>query len=148
MKSRRVVTYLILAPALFVSMLGCVKKENASPVADETAREPSVQAIEPQSSEASISPQMEQFLSKTVGTQKVTAGHQIREFFDLWEQVLYQASDSMDIDFQIELEEKFEKDHVWENKTHREVLDDLCREYGLVWTITGPNTIQISKKAE
>ena len=148
MKSRCVVTYLVLASVLFVSMLGCAEKEETSPAEDEMAREPSVQVIEPQTPEQSISPVMEQFLSKTIGTQEVTAGHQIRELFDLWEQVLYQASDSMDIDFEIELEEQFQKDHIWENKTHREVLDDLCRENGLVWTITGPNTIHISKKAE
>lgn len=146
MKLRIVLNYLTVLSILFASMLGCSKKEDSSTVDDDTASESSIQVTRPESPIQSISPIMDEFLRKTVGTKKVTAGHQIREFFYFWEDVLHHPSNSIEIYFEIELEDKFQRDHIWKNKTNREILDELCQEYNLIWTITEPNTIRINKK--
>jgi len=148
MKSRSALCYLTVSSVLFAFVLGCSKKEDSPTAEDETAPESSIQATEPESPEQSISPLMDQFLRKTVGTKKVTAGHQIREFFDFWEEILHHPRISVEIYFEIELEEKFQRDRTWENKTNREILDELCQENDLVWTITEPNTIRINKRSE
>ena len=70
------------------------------------------------------------------------------EFFSFWEAVLHHPSNSMGIYFEVELEEKFQRDHIWKNKTYQEILEDLCKEYNLIWTTPKSNTIRISKKPE
>jgi hypothetical protein len=118
-------------------------------VEDETAPESNIQTTEPESPEQPISPLMGQFLKKTAGSYKnASAGHQMSEFFSFWEDILHHPRFSMDINFEVELEGKFQRDHIWENKTNQEILDDLCKEYNLIWTTPEPNTIRISKKPE
>ena len=147
MSTRRHIVHLASLIIMFASMLGCSKKEDSSLAEDETAPESSIQATEPESPAQSVSPLMDQFLKKTAGSyKKVTAGNDISEFFGAWENFLHHPRISIEIYFDVELEEKFQRDHIWENKTNQEILDDLCNEYNLTWTITEPNTIRVSKK--
>jgi hypothetical protein len=150
MKSRNVLTYLIVITIMLAFMPGCSKKEDSSTVEDETAPESNVQATEPESPEQSVSPLVGQFLKKSAGSyKKVIAGIDINDFFGNWENRLqHHPRTPMEIYFDVELEEKFQRDHIWENKTNQEVLDDLCNEYNLAWTTPEPNTIRISKKPD
>ncbi len=146
MKSRNVLSNLIAVTILLAFMSGCSKKEDTSTVEDETAPESSIQATETKSARPSISPVMDQFLKKTVGTKNASAGYQISEFFSFWEEILHHPRISMNIYFEVDIDEPFQRDHTWKNKTNREILDELCKEYNLTWTITEPDTIQITKK--
>lgn len=148
MKSRRVLGCLVVLSILVALLSGCSKRDDAAAVEEEPGAASSVSAVEPEASEASISPTMAQFLGKTVGTQKVTAGHELQELFALWEQVLHHPRVSMEIYFEVDVEGEFQQDHTWENKTHREILDDVCQENDLVWTITAGDTIAIRKKPQ
>lgn len=46
------------------------------------------------------------------------------------------------------MEDKFQRNHDWKKMTNRAILDSICQECDLVWTITEPDTIRISKKPE
>ena len=78
----------------------------------------------------------------------VTAGGQISGIFELWEALFHHPKNPnpMDIYFEVEAEGKVQKDHVWENKTYRTVLDEYCQDNDLIWKITGPNTIRIENR--
>ena len=144
MKRRSVLSYLTVLSILFASILGCDKKEDTSSVENETPSESTITAPEQETSGQSISPLVDQFLKKSLSTVKVTAGNQISGIFELWEAILHHKS--MDIYFEVEAEGKIQKDHVWKDKTYREILDEYCQDNDLVWVITKPNTIRISKK--
>jgi len=147
MDSRCVLSWFTVMIVMLASILGCSKKEDSSTTKDEVESKSSIQATE--SAEQSISPLMDQFLRKTAGSRKtVSAGTQMSEFFTFWETFLQHPRNSMNIYFDVELEETFQKDHAWEKKTNQEVLDDLCKEYNLNWEITDSDTIRISKKAD
>ena len=118
--------------------------EATSSVENETSSESTITAPEQETSEQSISPLMDQFLKISPSTVKVTAGNQIGVIFELWEVVLHHKS--MDIYFEVEAEGKIQKNHVWEDKTYREILDEYCQDNDLVWRITEPDTIRIEKK--
>ncbi len=116
--------------------------EDTSSVENETSSEPTITAPKKETSEQPISPLMDEFLRKSAGsTVKVTAGTQISAHFELWEAILQHKS--MDIHFEVEAEDKVQKDHVWKNKNYRTVLDEFCLDNNLVWKITGSNTIRI-----
>ena len=141
---RSVLSYLTVLSILFASMLGCDKKEDTSSVENETPSESTITTPE-----QSISPLMDQFLRKSAGSYvNVTAGGQISGIFELWEALFHDPKNPnpMDIYFEVEAEGKIQKDHVWKDKTYREVLDEYCQDNDLVWKITGPNTIRIEKK--
>ena len=131
-------------------MLGCAKEEDTSSAETETLTEPNIPDtpdIVQETPEQSISPLMDKFLRKSYGSMNVSAGNQIRAFFDLVEYGLHNhPRDPMKIYFEIEVEAEVERDHVWKNKTFRKILDEYCQENNLVWTIIGPDTIRISKK--
>jgi hypothetical protein len=145
-KISKIIIYFLAVSLLFASLWGCSKKEDSPTVEDETTSESAIQETEMESSAQTISPLMEQFLGKTVKTRKATAGYQISEFFYFWQDLLHNPRISMEIYFDVELEAKFQRDHIWKNKTSREILDELCQEYNLIWTITEPNTIRIDKR--
>ena len=145
MKLRSVLSYLTVLSILFTSILGCDKKEDTSSVENETPSESTITAPEQETSGQSISPLMDQFLKESPSHINVTAGKsQISDIFELWEAILHHKS--MDIYFEVEAEGKIQKDHVWKDKTYREILDEYCQDNDLVWVITKPNTIRISKK--
>ena len=144
MKLRSVLSYLTVLSILFASILGCDKKEDTSSVKNETPSESTITAPEQETSVQSISPLMDQFLKESPSHVNVTAGNQISGIFELWEAILHHKS--MDIYFEVEAEGKIQKDHVWKDKTYREILDEYCQDNDLVWVITKPNTIRISKK--
>jgi hypothetical protein len=139
MKLRSVLSYLTVLSILFASILGCDKKEDTSPVEIDRPSESVVAAPE-----QSTSPHIEQFLKLSPSHVNVGAGTQISGIFEMWETMLHHKS--MDIYFEVEPELKIQKDNVWKDKTYREILDELCEDNGLVWVITKPNTIRISKK--
>jgi hypothetical protein len=93
-------------------------------------------------------PEMGQFLAKAVRAKSVAAGHGIREFFDFWQEMLHTPRIDLKIYFEVAVEGTFEEDHNWENTTYREILDDVCRRNNLVWTITEPDVVRITKKSE
>lgn len=148
MKSHFILKWITVSLILLVlvSMVGCSKKDHSTTNEDEINSESAVQATETESSTQTISPLMKQFLSKKVKTRKATAGYQISEFFDFWQDLLHNPRISLEIYFDVELDTKFKRDHIWENKSNREILNELCREYNLTWTITGSDTIKITKK--
>jgi len=144
MKLRSVLSYLTVLSILFASILGCDKKEDTSSVENETPSESTITAPEQETSGQSISPLMDQFLKESPSHLNVTAGRPISDIFELFELSLHLKS--MDIYFEVEAEGKVQKDHVWKDKTYREILDEYCQDNDLVWVITKPNTIRISKK--
>lgn len=144
MKLRSVLSYLTVLSILFASILGCDKKEDTSSVENETPSESTITAPEQETSGQSISPLMDQFLKESPSHVNVTAGIQISGIFELWETMWHHKS--MDIYFEVDPELKIQKDNVWKDKTYREILDELCEDNDLVWVITKPNTIRISKK--
>jgi hypothetical protein len=148
MMSRCVLGSLIGLSILFASLSGCSKKEDAPPVEAETAPETRVTTVEAELPEEPVSAAMAEFLGKSVGRRKVSAGEPIHEYFAFWETLLHRPEVGMEIYLKIEVEKEFQADRVWENKTNREFLDSLCQENGLVWTIAGPDTIRISAKAK
>ena len=142
---------LVLSIFVFVGFfcVGC--KKTPDEVSQEAVAEydqPATETIT--ASEQTISPLMDQFLRQSAGsTFGVKAGTQISGIFEMWEAVLQHKS--MEIHFEIEAactlgDGEVQKDHVWENKTNRTVLDEYCQDNDLVWKITGPNTIRIEKK--
>lgn len=148
MKTRSVFYCLAVLAILFGSMSGCAKEEDVLPVEEETAPEATVQAVEQEAPEVAVSPDMEQFLAKVVSARQVAAGHGIREYFDFWQELLHNPRIAMKIYFEVKVEQKFQKNHDWRNMTNQEILDAVCQEYDLVWTITEPDTIRITKRAE
>ncbi len=147
MKSRSILSCLVVLSLLVASMMGCSKEEEAPPVKEESTPEVSVQAAAPESTEPVASPAMEQFLASPAGSGSMTVHDQIGKFFDFWGQCMRNSSRKpMDIHFEVELEENFQKDHTMKGKTGREFLDDVCQENNLVWTITKLNTIRITKR--
>lgn len=138
-------TVLTVFSILFASIMGCEKKEDQSSAENETSSESTITTPDEGTSESSISPLMDQFLSDSPNTVQVTAGTTpISGLFDLWEQIFQHKS--MDIHFEVEAEGKVQKDHVWKNETYRKILDEFCQENDLTWKIVGTNTIRIEKK--
>ena len=140
-------------------MLGCSKKEEAPPVEEETAPPANVQVVQRELPEAVPSPEMERFVREAVPSptmehflknavrgKKATAGQGIRDFFERWQQALHKRSTPTQIRFDAELEDTFQNDRTWANTTNQKILESACQENHLVWTITEPNTIRITKK--
>jgi len=148
MKSSSFLSCLVVLSILFASMVGCSRKEETPPVEEETTPQASVPVAEPESPAVVASPEMEQFLAKAVRAKSVAAGHGIREFFDFWQEMLHNPRIDLKIYFEVDVGGKFQKDHKWENTTCREILDDLCLQNHLVWTITEPDTIRITQKPQ
>ena len=145
MKLRSVLSYLTVLSILFASISGCDKKEDTSSVENETSSESTITTPDEGTSESSISPLMDQFLSDSPDTVQVTAGTtSISGIFDLWEAIFQHKS--MDIHFEVEAEGKVQKDHVWKNETYRKILDEYCQDNNLTWKIVETNTIRIEKK--
>lgn len=133
---------------MLASIPGCSKKEDSAVTQGEVASESNMQVAEPEATKQTISPLMEQFLSKISKTKKATTGYQISEFFSFWQELLHNPRISMEIYFDVDVDGKFQRDHVWENKSNKEILDDFCQEYNLTWVITDSDTIQITNKPE
>ncbi len=150
MKSRNVTTYLAVLVVLFALVSGCSEKEEAPPIEEEAAIETEAQAVEPQTSDATPAPLMQRFLAGPAGLLKVSTQDPIAKSFAVWGlSIRNHPRRPMDIHFEVELEqETFQKDHAQKGKTSRAFLDDVCQENDLVWTLAGPNTIRISRKAK
>jgi hypothetical protein len=148
MKPRSVSCSLAVLAIAFAAISGCTKEEEAPPVEEETAPQATVQDVEQVLPEVAVSADMEQFLAKVVSAKQVSAGHGIREYFDFWQEILHHPRIAMKVYFEVETEGTFRKDHDWRNMTNREILDAMCREYNLVWTIAKPDTIRIARETE
>jgi hypothetical protein len=143
--SRRILSHLAVTAILLASMLGCSRKEEAPPAEEKPPA--GVQAAR-ETPKAAPSPSMSQFLRNPVRAKQAKAGQEIRAFFALWQQNLHRRGTTMKIDFQVELEDTFQADQAWQDTNSREILNSLCQANNLVWTITEPNTIRITKKRE
>ena len=109
MKLRSLLSYLTVLSILFLSILGCDKKEDTSSVENGTPSESTITAQEQETSEQSISPHIEQFLKLSPSHVNVTAGTQISGIFEMWEMLSHHKS--MDIYFEVEPELKIQKDN-------------------------------------
>jgi hypothetical protein len=139
---------------LVASLSGCSKKGNAPPVPEQTreaqptAPSPSTQVAQSVTTEQPVSLLIAEFLARKVRMRSVAAGDSIAEFLSNWENILQRRSrQPLDLHFDVEVDGAFPKDHVWVSPTNRGILDELCRECDLVWTIASSNTIRISRKA-
>ncbi|UCD53336.1 MAG: hypothetical protein JSW27_11940 [Phycisphaerales bacterium] len=161
MKWRHVPSCLIVLSVLCTSLAGCSKKEDAPPAQEQTRAEPSTPAAQPTApapgtqvahtvaTERPVSPLIAEFLERKVRMRNVTAGDSVPGFFASWENILQRRSrQPIDLHFEVEVDGTFPKDHVWASSSNRGILDELCREYDLVWTIASPDTIRISGKAQ
>ena len=148
MNSHCIFRCFVISIVMLASISGCSKKEDSAETQDEVVSEANMQVAEPEAKEQPISPLMEQFLGKISKTKKATAGHGIGDFFAFWQELLHNPRISMKIYFDVDVDGKFQRDHVWENKSNREILDEFCQEYNLTWVITDSDTIHITKKPE
>jgi hypothetical protein len=162
MTPRSVLGKLVVLSVLFVALSGCSKKEEApkpqeraaakssAPAPEPAAPQTSVQTTELQTPEpTAMSATMEQFLERKVRMRPAAAGDEIQAFFTSWEEMLKRRSrQPLDIHFEVEVDGQFAKDHTWESATNRGILDEVCRECDLAWTIVEPNTIRITRKTE
>jgi len=155
MKLRRVLNCLVVWAVLLSLLPGCSRKEDAPPAPESTraaqATVPSSNApvTAPATVAQSVSPLIAEFLERKVRMRTVGAGDPIAGFFTNWENILQRRSQQpLDLHFDVEVDGAFPKDHVWASPTNRGILDELCREYDLVWTIVSSNTIRISRKAK
>jgi hypothetical protein len=157
MKWQHVPGYLVVLSVLCVSLAGCSEKEDAPPVPEETRAEPSTPATPPAAQQVAQTVATEQpvssptapFLERKVRMRKVTAGDSIPEFFTSWENIIQRRSrQPLDLHFEVEVDGTFPTDHVWSSSSNRGILDELCAEFDLEWTVTSPNTIRISEKTK
>ena len=148
MNSRYVLRCFIISTVVLTSVPGCKKKEDSSSPEGKAVPESNIQVPIAEVSDQSVSELMEQFLGKVVKTKKASTGYEISEFFSFWQELLHNPRISMEIYFDLDVDEEFKRDHIWENKSNREILDDLCKEYNLTWTITNSDTIKIAKQQE
>jgi hypothetical protein len=161
MKWQHVPGYLVVLSVLCVLLAGCSKKEDAPPVPEQIRTEPSMPAPQPAASapgapttqtvptEQPVSSPIAQFLERKVRMRNVTAGDSIPGFFTAWENIFQRRSrQPLDLHFEVDVDGTFPTDHVWTSSSNRGILDELCQEYDLAWTIASPNTIRISRKTE
>jgi len=142
MKSRYALGSLILLLALLATLTGCSKREDARAGQEEGAA-----VAGPEAAGQSVPPLIAQFLDRRVRMRNVTAGGEIRAFFASWEEALRRRPrEPMDLHFEVDVDGTFPRDHAWENPTSRGILEEVCQECDLVWTMASPNTIRISKK--
>jgi len=141
MKSRYALGRFILLLVLLTALAGCSKREDARAGQEEGGAAAAMGQ--------SVSPLIGQFLDRRVRMRNVTAGDEIRAFFTSWEEALRRRPrEPIDLHFEVDVDGTFPRDHAWENPTSRGILEEVCQECDLVWTIASPNTIRISKRSK
>lgn len=146
---------------LLVGLLGCSKKDQAPNPEKPATSEPKARTVENESpkpidladgissAEPAASPLVHQFLKQIIRRRQWNAGQSFSALFASWQELVQNnPRNPMMIRFEVDVDQTLEQDTTWTTRSNRQFLDDFCQAHDLLWTITGPDTIRISKKPQ